>query len=304
MYYGEERTNLFLDLDRELINFDALEDEGIWQFYLSRLAQLVESVETTDVTSGMTVWQYYNLGAIARTESATLCFDISPAGRFDWAGTPYPLRNHRLIEPIFEECDVSFTSHWHGDHWNKYFIENMIAQGKTVIAPAGTVEYWEENTDIDTTKVTVLERIPNQEHTVDIGNGRSIEVIVYPGYQRDVENNLYVVTTDGMSIAHTGDLKCHGDRTCEVQINSWIYDLEPDIDVLVTTTGYPSLLVSGLTPEVLLAGHYYELGHITDTYLCRGYQYFVGDYRTFYDGHGDNDIDTHLLFWGESIHVE
>lgn len=221
-------------------------------FVESRLAKLIKDLNTP-FKKGLRVYKIYNDAFIARTASVNVAFDIS---RCRCRGHEDHIVSNENIVEIVKHCDVLFLSHNHGDHVDRFVVNQFIAAGKPVIAAPdilmgvqGVTHYRNEEAP--------------QDVEVALKSGQKLQVRIYPGHQSNMMNNVYAVTTpEKYTVCHTGDQ--HNKQDME-----WIANVKnhsPRIDALMINCWTRNLTkaIEGFNPHYVLTGHENEMGHTID----------------------------------------
>ncbi len=274
------KSALYL-VDAVLHDVKAPERPSVQAFHHRRMEAVLKELETTKVTDGAVIWKLYDLGFIVRTKSVTLAFDFirghsSKVEEFAIADD--------LAQKIADQCDILFISHLHGDHADEVIAGMFLDAGKKVIAPENL---WEDQPIHE--RLTFLERAADTVHDVELTDGKKLDVVVFPGHQGDLLNNVSLVTTpEGMGFCQTGDQANDGDF-------AWIDEAGKNyrVDVLMPncwTTDMPRL-AEGLDPVLVIPGHENELGHTID----HREPYWLTYYRFPSDKY-----PLLLMTWGES----
>ena len=210
-------------------------------FVNRQLDRAVHEIATTSVAQGAVIWKLDNDGFIVKTRHHTYGFDVS-----DLAGPGTASAERRAVQ-LAEALDGSFTTHRHGDHLNPPFMQQMVALGKPVVIPP---DLWSD----DVRGKGMLRVAGGDKRSVA---GMSCEV--FPGHQIDVPNNVYLITSDGISIMHAGD------QFQEADFPAWIDGLgkSRQVDVLLISCWTLDLprVVQGARPKLVITGHENELWH-------------------------------------------
>lgn len=222
------------------------DSESLFQFADARIAKLIAELENP-VKKGMKIYKVYNDGFVARTKSATIAFDIvrgNSKGR--------KIVSDERIRQIVEKCDILFLSHNHGDHVDKFVVEQFIQAGKPVVAPA--------NVQKANDKIMHLSGDQRIDKEITLNHGKKLQVAIFPGHQDKLINNLYVITTEEKkTVAQIGDQSNDED----IQWIANIYKEVPRIDALIINCWTIPLkeLVDGFNPKLVVTGHENEMGH-------------------------------------------
>jgi uroporphyrinogen-III decarboxylase/glyoxylase-like metal-dependent hydrolase (beta-lactamase superfamily II) len=255
----------------------------------ARMARALAQVQAAKVDSGAAVWMVYNMGVMVRTPTVTMGFDLV-RGRMGISDD--------AMRQFVSQCDVLFVSHAHGDHADEWVRDQFLAQGKPVVAP---VSVWPEDA-----RLTRLVRRPQLRQELAVQGGRrTLEVVVYPGHQGDIENNVYCVyTPEGLGIVQTGDQANDPDFAWIDRIK----DAPGRVDVLIPNCWSLDIarLVRGVSPRLVLPAHHLEMSHDSDrqTY-AQTYGRRDGTNANFGGtlGDGYQGYPMSALAWGERIAV-
>ncbi len=260
---------------------------AVREFFHAQVRRALARMKTTRRASGATVWKLYNHAFIVRTASVTFAFDLSSAGT---ARVPDFSLPSAVLEEIAAECDALFVSHRHADHADATVARIFLRQGKSVVAP---VSAW-AGLDFHG-GVTHLARDAAVTHVLPVRGGAvRLQVVVHPGHQGPVENNVVVVTTpEGLVFCHTGDQNQAADRAWMPRLGGGA-----GLDVLLPNCWSPDLahLVQGAAARVVIPGHENELGHKV---LHREPHWLTYDRLQRVLPHR-----AVLMTWGEEFHYE
>ncbi len=241
-----------------LYNLDAMlhetkydNTEPFQNFISSRINKVITDL-ATPVKKGMKIYKVYNDGFVARTKTVTIAFDVVRG-----ACQGKQIISDEMIRSVVDQCDVLFLTHEHGDHVDPVVVDMFLKAGKPVIA----------TTSILPDKQEIQHERPAdgqmQNKKVQLKNGQTLQVRIFPGHQSELLNNLYVVTTeDKMTVAHIGD-QYHKEDI------EWIMNIKKDIpqpDALIVNcwTNRMNDLVNGFNPKLVITGHENEMGHTID----------------------------------------
>lgn len=218
--------------------------EPVGDFFRRAIDRALLEIETERVVSGATVWKLYNHTFVVRTSDAAYAFDI-------YRGVDNVRMTDRQLERLARAVDALFITHYHRDHADRGFVELMIEGKKTVAVPEGL---W--------TDLPMASSLTYPPSGVDL-EVEGLNYRVFPGHQGDdITNNVYLVSSGGVSVMHTGDQSNSRDFVL------WIDGLagRHRVDILLPncwTTDLPRL-VRETNPSVLITGHENELGHTVD----------------------------------------
>lgn len=248
------RTALFI-IDGVLHDPDAPKYPSVQAFYHARAEKAARMLETEKPPrKGATVTKLYDHGFIVRTKSVTIAFDITRGLSAGIDGFPM---SEDTMRRLAGQCDALFVSHQHGDHAETGVAKLFLDAGKPVVAPENI---WEKESFHSA--VTHLDRDPDKVQTVSLGSGKSLQVVIFPGHQGDLLNNVSLVTTpEGLVFCHTGDQANDADF-------AWIdrAGKEHPVDVLMPNCWTTDIarVTRGFKARVVVTGHENELGHTID----------------------------------------
>ena len=239
-----------------LYNLDAMlhetkydNTEPFYNFVDSRMQKLLAELDKP-VKKGLKIFKVYNDGFIARTQSATIAFDVVRG-----AIQGKEIVSEEYIKQIVDHCDILFLTHNHGDHADRLVANLFIEAGKPVIAPTNI---WPDDKSIQHLR---SDEVIEQE--IALNNGKKLQVKILPGHQSDMMNNIYVVTTeDKKTIVQTGDQYNKEDMNWLVNIHQEIP--RPDALLVNCWTHRMNDLVEGFAPKCVITGHENEMGHTID----------------------------------------
>jgi L-ascorbate metabolism protein UlaG (beta-lactamase superfamily) len=247
-----ERRMALLLLDGVFHEEGAPRRPAVQAFHHARIARVADEILGGPGGGGAVIWKLYDHAFVVRTPTVTLAFDLTRGGSAGAAGFAVA---DEVIGRIVDQCDVLFISHPHGDHADEWVARRFIEQGKPVVA---TPETWADAEFHG--KITKLRREAHVRQPLAIQAGRrTLEVVVYPGHQGELANNVVLVTTpEGLSFCHTGD-------QANEQDFEWIDRVSQHerVDVLMPNcwTRDIARTVRGVKPALMITGHENELGH-------------------------------------------
>lgn len=255
----------------------------VQQFFQRRMEKAVREIGETSVVSGAVIWKLYNHSFVVKTTRGTLGFDISK-GTSDVPiiGIGDIVMSDEQIERLANMLDILFISHNHVDHFTWGVGECVHRNGKPIIAPE---EVWSD-------KNISLIRITEGELEFP-----GMKVKVFPGHQDDLQNNVYLVEVDHLSIMHTGDQYNQSD------FEKWIDSVwrEHRVDILIPNCwlgmNWPThslrRCIQGVNPKIIIPGHEHEL---TEHYTASRPSY-METYRHLESEHRPYFVMT----WGEKF---
>ncbi|RLD10851.1 MAG: hypothetical protein DRI44_04945 [Chlamydiae bacterium] len=282
----EQRKSALLLLDSIFHDVYAPHRPAVQSFFKTRINKAIDEIVNTEVASGARIWKLYNHAFVVKTKTATIAFDITRAKSVEIDG--FSIEN-KIMEKLIKQCDTLFISHWHDDHADEWIIQSFIDQNKPVVANSGA---W--NSKPIHPEITHLKRISHTIQTLPVQNGKQeLKVVVYPGHQGELENNVYIVTTpDGFSFSQTGDQGTQKDF-------EWIDEISKHqkIDILMPNcfTEQIARVVKGFNPNVVITGHENELSHTIDHREPYWRTYLRKEVTEKYD------VPLVLMTWGESL---
>jgi hypothetical protein len=261
---------LALDEVFHYTNINITDSAAVQDFLRRRLEVAALEMESTTASRDAIIWKLYDHAFVVRTATATVAFDLTRGPWLDKPGFP------ELATRIARQCDALFISHIHGDHRDEFVIRAFQAQGKPVVGPGS------------------LARDGKTVHRVALAHERELGVVVLPGYQKELENDVYLVTTpEGLCFAHTGDL-AQGVQT-PGRMWDWIDHVKDNqrIDVLFVNCWTPQLqrTVRGFGPRMVITGHENELWHNIEE--RKGYYLSYDRLRRL-------EVPSIVMTWGES----
>ena len=197
------------------------------------------------------IHQLYNHGFIVQSPSVTIGFDMYRGGKAD-----NPFVSESTMQDLVNQCDILFVTHEHGDHADKSVVQMFCNQNKNVIAPPGVLQ------DISPlVKHQRGENLITEKINIPSKN-KELKVIIFPGHQSQMLNNVYAVTTpEGLTVMHTGDQYNSDDLKWIARVGDMV-----KVDVLLVNCWTVDLLktVEGIKPKLIITGHENEMGHSID----------------------------------------
>ena len=195
------------------------------------------------------IMRFYNFGYVIQTASVTVGIDLVRGGRPDSAYI-----SEELMRPIVDQCDILFITHRHSDHASLSVAKMFCEQGKNVIAPG---EFW-ENMKPQLRVLRGDDMIREDIHLT--AKNTSISAWVYPGFQGDLPNNVYMIQLpEGQTVMHTGDQTIYDDLVEKVNSR------KIKVDVMLVGCAAPmNIIVNGIMPSIVFTGHENEMGHTID----------------------------------------
>ena len=248
--HSDERMLALLSLD--ILLHDTRLDNGIaFLSYMNNIiGNLLAEIQNYKPTGReIRFFRFYNHGFIVKTPTVTVGIDLVRGGKADSSYI-----SDVLMRSIVEQCDILFITHAHGDHTDKTVVQMFCEQGKNVIVPE---EIWKDMPP----QFRVLRgdglicesiRIP--------AKNASLTVQVYPGLQRPMLNNVYIITLpEGQTVMHTGDQDYSDDLVATIGNSA-------KVDVLLVQCWMMPMekFVSGIKPALVITGHENEMGHTID----------------------------------------
>ncbi len=206
------------------------------------------------VTSGYEVFKIYNAGFVARTPSVNLAFDIVRGLCQDT-----PMIADTTIQKIVDNSDAMFITHNHSDHGDPTVVEMFLKAGKPVIA---VPEFMPDDNRL------IHIRPSDGDHTdqpFTLPDGDKLRLMIFPGHQDHLMNNLYVITTpEGFTFANSGDQYQSGSEDME-----WIPSITPllpEVDIFMLNCWNTRLpqIIAAFNPRYVVTAHENEMGHTID----------------------------------------
>ena len=268
---------------------------SVRDYLRSRIDAAIAEMQSEEVVEGATVWKLYNHGFVVRTATHTWGHDIVH-------GSGEMRMSDAQMDSILGQLDALFCSHWHGDHTDTRVVERATVAGVLVVLPPLPDSTTRWGAYIHSGNRAALEAgqaiVPDRDAStrIDTRSG-ALDVHIYPGHQRTLENNVYVVTSDSMSIMHFGD------QSSDDDLSGWVARVgdERRIDLMLPNvwTEWIKRVADGVRPRAAIPGHENELGHRFE--LRHAYDKAVAEYS---EHMGPRGIEWHVLAWGERVHIE
>lgn len=226
------------------------DSESLYRFVKYRMEKVFIDLNKT-VEEGMKIYKLYNDGFIVKTKSVTIAFDLNRGARTN----KEPYVSDDLMKALVNQCDILFVTHEHGDHADWNIAEIFIKEGKNVIVPDGL---WGNKSEF----VRHIRSEKMIHESIRLLSGLDLKIKVMPGYQDNVLNNVYIVTTpEGFCIAHTGDQWSKGK-------DEWIDHVKDhsSVDILLVHCWAIPLerIINGFHPRLVITGHENEITHSVD----------------------------------------
>lgn len=273
---GDERKLALFSLDALL--HDVRLDNGVaFNSYLSKITNDISlRLGEKDLTSGYRIHQFYNHGYIIETNYFNIAVDLAlPKSETDL------VVEDEILKALVDKCEILFISHKHGDHADYRIVKMFHDQGKEVVIPENP---WPDS-DL---KLTLSREETLHQKTFKVVN-HSLLVQIYPGYQGDVMNNVYIFQIPGnIKVMHTGD------QDFDKELVSTLKDEK--IDILLTQCWLMPIeeFVHGINPSLVIAGHHNEVSHTID----HRESYWL-TFRRF----ANLNTPYIVMSWGESIEL-
>jgi len=238
------------------------------------IERALAQIESEKVNSGATVWKLYNHSFVVKTSEATFAFDINP-------GVDEVCMSYEQITRLVKAVDVMFISHYHRDHADYRVAELLLAEKKKVLVPG---DLWADK--------PISGELIRASWEPDV-KVPGLEWLAFKGHQEDIPNHVYLVSSGGVSVMHTGDQDNREDFA------AWIDSLGAHykMDILLPNCWTPDLprLVRGIGPQVVITGHENELSHTVD---------HRESFSKTYGIIKDIECACPVLSWGERFHFE
>ena len=280
-----ERRMAMLMLDAVFHDVTAPQRPAVQAFHHSRNLHALEEIKNTKVKEGMKIWKLYDMAAVIRTKTVTVGFDLVRGMSAKAKGFAL---SDSLMKEIINQCDILFISHQHYDHADIWVAQAFLDQGKPVVAPADIFEnqsFYKKITHL-VPEIHKIQNVPIQ------GRKRNLEVVIYPGHQGTIINNVTVLKTpEGITFCHTGDQSSASDFIWIDQVGKHI-----KVDVLMPNcwTSDPLRTAKGYNPKLIIPAHENELGHTIDHREA-----YALDYSRW-----NVPFDKIIMTWGESFHYK
>lgn len=278
---GIERKLALFSLDA-LLHDTRLDKGPAFMSYMKSVADNVVTTLSKNKPTGneIRVLKLYNFGYIVQTASVTVGIDLVRGGN-EMKNLFYI--NETVMCSIVEQCDILFITHVHDDHASYSVAKMFYEQGKEIIAPD---LFWEDMKS----RFRVLRGDDMIRENIPVPTkNTSLDVTVYPGYQGNLENNVYLITLpQGKTIMHVGDQTYYEDLVDKIKSNAIKVDI-----LLMGCAGNIFLTVPGIKPSYVFIGHENEMEHGID----HREPYWLSFRRS-------NGLDPiFVLAWGESCTI-
>lgn len=200
------------------------------------------------------LYKIYNAGFVARTPSVNLAFDIVRGLCNDT-----PMIADSVMQQIVDHCDIMFITHNHSDHGDPAVVEMFLKAGKPVVA---IPEFMPDDTRL------IHMRPADGSHTDEpfkLPSGEQIRLMIFPGHQDHLMNNLYVITTpEGFTFANSGDQ--YQSKSEDMEWIPSITPLLPKVDIFMLNCWNTRLpqIINAFDPRYVVTAHENEMGHTID----------------------------------------
>jgi len=206
---------------------------GVEEYFTTTMETVAEEL-VDPVTSGAKIWMMYNHGFIVKTPEVVFGFDVVGFRNWRWP-----------VNELAEQLDVLFITHRHGDHYDWWMVDRVLAGGGHVAVPA------EDNLHGD------LKMRPSDSLSV-----AGLSVVAHDALHGDTPTRMYEVTTPaGLRFLHTGDNQTSEtlprlDDIDVLLLNAWVNESGS-----TSAVEGMSLSIVKLQPRLTFPGHAQELGH-------------------------------------------
>jgi len=210
--------------------------------------QAFDEIRNTKITSGLRVWQLYNIGIIVKTPEKCFSIDL----------------NSRFAEKMIDVLDFAIVSHTHSDHYTMSFIKAMVDAGKPVY---GTWQYFKSK------NINVILK----DKTVSIGPLQVKFTMSSQGTTPCLITQIsFGSSTNSFVLIHSGDIdKLEGLPSGE----------KVDLYILNTDSGMDSVpAVLKVNPNVAVFSHLLEMSHTNNQRL--NYKYAASKNQEIKTGQG------------------
>lgn len=218
---------------------------------------------------GIGLWWAGHNGWIIKSGDLVICTDIILES--DMRAVPTPITAEELAEVL----DISFATHWHGDHFNSGASKVLLEKSDCIfVLPESCLEIAEE-LQIPKERIQVAKpRVPFELMGLKVDPLRAIHgnanFAIY--YQANMQDCGYVINVDGVRFLQPGDSYLLEDHLF----------LE-DIDVLFFSPTEHNMyidrsviLINTLNPEFIFPQHHSTIEVTDDTrFWAKGYQHEV-----------------------------
>lgn len=259
-------------IDEPMLIEDASMLDCVGEFFQTRMDSFLDAFLKSKPGDETIIWKLYNHGEIIQTRDISIAIDlIQGFDKIQWD----PEKMRLLVDKV----DVLMISHKHSDHADMRVVDMFVKAGRPVVVPEILKEDYKNNSSI-----TVV-----RDGTLEFPGAR---VRVYPSFQKETLNNVYLVKTDsGKTIMHLGD-----NNNIFNAGHEWFRKFKNpiNVDILIPNIWSPDLasLVKYIKPGRILSSHEHELGHSPSG--RRTYKYVYEVLKTI-------DMPYYVPAWGEPV---
>jgi L-ascorbate metabolism protein UlaG (beta-lactamase superfamily) len=269
---GIERQQMLESLDEPFSLPDAKSLPCVKNYFDTRMKKFMEAFTATKVDSGVIVWKLYNHTAIVQTPKIRIAVDLFEG--FD--GVKW---DHDLLKHLVDNVDVLLVTHSHADHVDPNTVKMFLDAGKPVVVPKAFFSVYHLKP-----KLTII-----REGELKY-NGATVRV--FPSFQKDEEDNVYLITTDeGYTVMHLGD-----ENEFDQAGHEWYKKLKTplNIDILIPNIWCPNIatLLWRVHPKLIIPNHEHELSHTVSG--RRSYDYVYKVLKTL-------GLPYVVPVWGEAV---
>jgi len=295
-----ERARALSQIDAHVYQYGPL-DERLASYYRRQIDKALTQIENTPAPKqGVIIWKMYSSGTIIKSADGLFSMDLCEGPIQDNSKTPEQMNAmtkprytgggeyQRIIKValywtpeqrvrLVRMLDVYFNSHRHYDHLSFPLIRDLLAAGKTVVAPTDVRKIYLDM------KVPGAERIVVPKYSDDrktqVNDFGGLKTVVFFGYQdgyrpitkdgypglefnpRAPQNNVYIFKTGGRKILANGDV-----RNYDAEFLPWLISLidtpwQPDTCLLVPYFRNAHRTIRILFDPFIIPMHSLEFGH-------------------------------------------
>jgi hypothetical protein len=285
---------------------------NIYSLVKVRLDQAMAEIPQTQVPKGkVKVWYIYNMGIIAKSDNATVAFDL--AGTYAYTSMPDFAKN----------IDILVITHFDGDHFDLAVVREALKDGAIVIIPGDKMTFRGQEFGRDPAGEDAVSLIKKRNgissnnlislEPLKTTTIKGVEITAYPAIH--IHNpdegdtfvnppiNSYYIDLSGFNIFYTGDAESVTDQADLTNKNV-------DLFAFHSTTLDPrtneSLMKLVPNAKTLFPLHVLELGHgsgIVDknNLWYMNYQSILDNYANGYYKLPAGKTRFLPMIWGESI---
>ena len=274
-----EREMGFLMLDAVTHEPDPMHNPAVLDYFAKRTELVLEDLDKPlKGKNALRIYKIYNCGILFRTREMTVAVDLN--------GRKGALIPDSIMSRIVDKVDILFYTHNHGDHIDAHVKDFCHERNIPVYA---TDEIFPKDDLVHHVRTDGM-----WAFDVDLPKGK-INVVVLPGHQDAVHNNIWVVTlpnkkvvcamgdqwlSDGSDLLWLKDIYAKLPKIDVLAMDCWIHDFEEHL--------------ADFSPRLLISQHENEIG-------AHGIDHREAFWMTLYknDKIYNLNVPYVLMSWGE-----